>query len=97
LKYERFLVELSSGFTPEDYAAIAHMLTPSYAQAQLETAMRSAFEDYGPVIDRRAFSDTARYYALAEILRHFGIEHRKVETVVARLRKTAQRRTPSRQ
>jgi hypothetical protein len=96
MKYATFLLQLRDGLTPADYAAIARDLLPSHVQDALEDTMEQALTRDGPPVQRRAFSDTARYYAIAEILRHFAIEHRKVETVVARLRKTVQRRTSRR-
>jgi hypothetical protein len=90
-RYERFLLQLSEGLTTADYAEMAKDLAPPQPQALLEAALIRAFQRYGPAQRRGGFSAAALYDAIAALVRHFGIDHRRRRTIADRLRKTQHR------
>jgi hypothetical protein len=82
---------LVTACTPDDHAKIMQLLLRPSPQFWLEQALWVGFESFGPPVKRGAFSMVARHYATAAILRHFAIETRDIDTIVARLKKTRQR------
>ena len=89
------IVRVTLRLTPRDYEAHAELIAPTtFTIDTLAAAMSKAFIDYGP----SDYSQEARDYAIASILLACGFEQgNSPATVVARLRKRAQRAATRRQ